>query len=165
MSVEAFLHIGSLWPDWAPTEAERDLWLEKLSPFSDQVIKQAAGEHYADQSGMYKKPKLGKILQYCRLTQGETEQKREEGTHVLAYTMQKVDLTDNVVQSRPHYTTTDKLRQNHVGILKRAQSRVEEYERTYGGNWRLQLGAELMKLRGPGENTCVEPEQQPAGLN
>ncbi len=135
--------VRGLYPDWEPTLAEVDTWVKSLKRFTVDMVDFALRRFYETREGGYKKPKLYKITELCRVEQqkaGDGEPKAGNEP-VLLFTLKCVEApvwggTAGTIQ-RFFASSPKKVPGDKTKIKRYAEDMVEKFNQLYGGAWEI----------------------------
>lgn len=134
--------IRGLYPDWEPTLTEVDTWVSALKRFTVDMVGFALRKFYETREGGYKKPKLYKITELCRVEQQKAgiDNIKTDSEPVLLFALKcvehpiqrKVGAKQSFFASTPKKVPGDKTR-----IRLCAEDMVEKFNQLYGGLWEI----------------------------
>lgn len=133
--------LKGLWPDWAPSEAETEVWLGAIGRFDYDVAKTATQQYFSDAGGNYKRPKPHGIVTKANViiqnrNVGRRTTKDPILTNVFIECLEPPERNPKLKGKRKAvYAATDALQCDPDHLLRCAETMRTKFEQLYGGQW------------------------------
>ena len=132
---EVIKHVSELWPEWEASDAEIEVWIDKLKYFQKHEAIDSVNEYFSQQTISYKRPVLGSIIAKVNLRR--TSGAYRAGQPMLLCVIECSDNDDEFIRRLkfPIYTNRDY--EENVDIDTLRLNTAEKIKQVYGGRWAI----------------------------